>query len=219
MKVMGNNLLCSGYSRPFSSDGSPIHYDKRIPNYSLFRAIYIGILPAHTLLLNKRLLSYLPADSPLPYDMQLQIAAASMESIVYVKKLLVNQRRYRTDATNSSLVHCELTLNNICSKVKETIRYYREIKPFMQQRFYTVEAFLKQLPVKSKLLDEALLMAHLQTQNTWKSHWKLTLLCVKKRDYLFHVKDNNKIRAMLRAFYFPIFCSYYYRYMSKNFKR
>ncbi len=219
MRAIGDNLLCSGFSKPFSSDGSPIYYDNRTPNYSLFRAIYIGTLPGHTLLLNKRLLSYLPAYSPLLYDMQLQIAAASMKSIAYVKKLLVNQRRYITATTYSRPVNRELTLKNICSKVKETMRYYREIKPLMQQRFCTVEDFLKQLPVKSKLLDEALLMAHLQTQNTWKSYWKLTFLCVKKRDYLFHVKDSNRIRAMLRAFYFPVFCSYYYRYMSKNFKR
>lgn len=219
INAIGDKLLCTGFSKPFSSEGISVAFDSRRPNLNLIRMLYVGMIPGHTMLIHKNLISYLPEKSALTYDHQLQIAAASMESIEFVDKVLVNQRRHPNAVTLSKPTDHNFSIKNILNKIKETVCYYIEIKPKMQKRFEIIEEFLKQMPCQNIELNDALKMAHLQTKNSFISWVKLTTLCIKKHDKLFHTRDKNKLRSVIRAAYFPIYSSYYFRYMSEHFKR
>lgn len=217
---IGDKLLCAGMSKPFSAEGISVVFDSRRPNYSLIRMLYVGMLPGHTMLVHRSILDMIP-ESTLTYDLQIQMAAASMDSIEFVDDILVNQRRHTSAATLTKPVNRSFSFLNIFSMIKETLKLFIEIKPQMQQNFKTKETFLQQLrpPYRVKIVESAIQMAHLQTQRSVASYLKLTLLCLKLRDHLFHVKDTNRVRAVLRALYFPIFGCHYFRYMSKDFKR
>lgn len=57
--AIGDKLLCTCRSKPFSTDGSPVNYDSRTPNYELPRMLYSSI-PGHTMIINRRLLDMIP---------------------------------------------------------------------------------------------------------------------------------------------------------------
>lgn len=59
MNSIGKNLLCSGFSRPFSTDGSFAYFDHRKRNVNVVRMCFLG-LPGHTLLFRRELINMLP---------------------------------------------------------------------------------------------------------------------------------------------------------------
>ena len=59
MTTIGNKLLCSGLTRPFSTDGSFAYFDNRPRNVSIFRMMFLG-LPGHTMLFRRELLRMMP---------------------------------------------------------------------------------------------------------------------------------------------------------------
>ena len=88
MRCIGDKMLCSGHSRPFSTDGSFAYFDNRPRNVNIFRMMFLG-LPGHTLLCKRALINLLPPiESPVfkvtLYDAVLSIIAASYDSIVYM---------------------------------------------------------------------------------------------------------------------------------------
>lgn len=103
MKSIGKNLLCSGFSRPFSTDGSFAYFDHRKRNVNVVRMCFLG-LPGHTLLFRRELINMLP---PLEhsifkysmYDAALSIVAAAHKNIVFIDKILVNFRRHSAATT------------------------------------------------------------------------------------------------------------------------
>lgn len=219
VNAIGNKLLCTGISKPFSSEGIAISVDSRKLNYSIFRMIYVGMIPGHTMLIHRDILPLLDKTVNITYDHQIQLVAASKGSIAYVDKVIVNQRRHTAAVTLYKPVDRSMKIGNVVSKIQETFKLYRELKPHMQKRFEVIKRFLQNIPNPSEELKEVIRMAHLQTKKSFISWLELTILCIKKHEYLFHVKETNKLRAICRAAYYPIFCSYYFRYMSKNFKR
>ena len=89
MQAIGTHLLCSGQSKPFSSDGFPVIWDSRKPNYHILRLCYLGELAGHTMLVNRKILDYL-GEKPkykYMYDWQLQMIAAANNDIVYINKV------------------------------------------------------------------------------------------------------------------------------------
>jgi hypothetical protein len=90
----------------------------------------------------------------------------------------------------------------------------------MQQYFLCIGNFLQSLPNDDGCVkDDAQKMAFLHAQNGLIPYLKSTWLCVKLRKKIFYVEEKNPILALLRAIYFPISCSDYFRYRSKSYKR
>ena len=57
IQSIGDNLLSSGFSKPFISENHvKIHFDTRIPNCSILRMMYVGVMPGHTMLIHRELL-------------------------------------------------------------------------------------------------------------------------------------------------------------------
>ena len=98
MSCIGDKMLCSGHSRPFSNDGSFAYFDGRERNVNIFRMMFLG-LPGHTLLCKQELIHLLPPiEHPVfkvtLYDAVLSIIAASYDSVVFCNQVLVNFRRH-----------------------------------------------------------------------------------------------------------------------------
>ena len=47
MNSIGKNLLCSGFSRPFSTDGSFAYFDHRKRNVNVVRMCFLGLPGRH----------------------------------------------------------------------------------------------------------------------------------------------------------------------------
>ena len=60
--AIGDKLLCTCRSKPFSMDGTAVNYDPRTPNFELPRMLYTSIA-GHTMLINRRLLDMIPEQS------------------------------------------------------------------------------------------------------------------------------------------------------------
>ncbi|KAA6347431.1 putative glycosyltransferase EpsE [termite gut metagenome] len=224
IKAIGNNLLCSGFSKPFAEEGIPIHFDARIPNYNLLRVIYVNNLPGHTLLFSRDLLTKFPDDiseisSIRLYDVIIVMVAMAYNRVVFINKVLVHQRRYPEAASYYFPTNNQLTINNAVKKIFTTIAYYKELKPEMQRRFGITLRFLKQISPKTPIIEEAIKMAELQCSSSITSFLKLSFLCIKIKDKIFHAKETRRLLSFLRAIYFPVSCSEYYRYLSKKHNR
>jgi glycosyltransferase involved in cell wall biosynthesis len=222
IKAIGNNLLCSGFSKPFAEEGIPIHFDARIPNYNLLRVIYVNNLPGHTLLFSRELLMRLPNDlseisSIRLYDVIIVMVAMAYNSVVFINKILVHQRRYPGAVSYYVPTNNQLTISNIVKKIFTTISYYKELKPEMQRRFHIMSCFFKQLSPKTPIIKEAIRMTELQSSSSIISFFKLVFFCVKMKDKIFHAKEMRHLLSFLRAIYFPVSCSEYYRYLSKKY--
>jgi glycosyltransferase involved in cell wall biosynthesis len=224
IKAIGSNLLCSGFSKPFAEGGTPIHFDVRMPNYNLLRVIYVNNLPGHTLLFSRNLLIRLPNDlseisSIRLYDVIIVMVAMAYNSVVFINKVLVHQRRYPEAVSYYFPTNNQLTISNIAKRIFSTIAYYKELKPEMQRRFHIMLCFFNQLSPKTPIIEEAIRMTELQSSSSIISFFKLSFFCVKMRDKILHAKEPRRLLSVLRAIYFPVSCSEYYRYLSEKHNR
>ena len=147
LAAIGDNLLCTCRTKPFTTDGSPVSYDPRTPNYKLPRMLYTSIA-GHTMLIDRRLLDMVPDHhvvGKLYYDVILAMTASAMDSISLVDKVLVHQRRYpeaetytstdlhrRPSVSNgrytllwSTIARCSLTCSTTSSVAIACCRVYR----------------------------------------------------------------------------------------------
>lgn len=220
INAIDNKLLCAGRTTPFSDNGAPIRVDERIPNLSLLRMLYVGCLAGHTLLFSKDLLSKLPDISLIStircYDVILTMVAASYNSIVYIDKTLVNQCKHIDAATYNKPTDNRFTLKNMFRTIFKTFSHYRELKPEIQKRAIITHQFLSQIVSKEAILKDALCMLNAQAQHSVLWFIKLSIFCYKHQEQLFHTRTKKNLLNSLRALYFPIFCSTYFRHLSKK---
>lgn len=221
INAIGDQMMCSCFSQPFSEDGSPIWFDNRIPNYHLLRLLFVSPLPGHTLLFSRHLLTYLKGDLSLVspfryYDVILEMVAAANNSIIFIDKVLVHHRRFNSSASFYKPQDYRLTPKNIFRNIISTYKTYKKLKPEIAYRHGRMNDFLQTIGISNDTLGAALKMTELQSQTSFSSYLKLTAFCISKRRYLFHIyNDIGKGKAMLmaRAAYFPISCSTYYRFL------
>lgn len=213
VEALGDNWLVGGISRPFSTDGAPVSFDRRLPNIHLLRMLYVGMMPGHTQLFRRELLAKLPQCDFFMYDLQLQVVAAAAGKVAYVPRVVVNQRRHVTAATYSEPVDRRHSLSNIFSSVYDSLRVYRLLRPTVRNRFRHWTEFLQALPWQTAALDDALKMSHLQASSSLLDRCRLVLFCIRHRAHLFHVAERNPLLAVLRAAFFPVSCVSYYRYV------
>lgn len=222
LKYIGNKLLCSGHSKPFSADGLPVRFDERIPNYNLLRLVFVGSLPGHTLFLSKKLLSLLPDVSGITgvrcYDVILSMTAAAFNSIVYVDEVLVHHRRYMDAATYTRPTDNRMNIPNIWRHLSYTFRLHKELNPEIKRRLSVMREFLAQIDSGEPVLPDALRMIDLYVGASFFSNFKLSLFFVKHQDKVFYTATRS-IRSALRAVYFPVSCSEYYRHLSKDYRK
>lgn len=222
---IGEHLLCSGLTKPFSEDGSPIRFDTRIPNYHLLRIVYVGALAGHTFLFPRRLLDKLPDLSDMMsvrcYDAILSMVAAAFNDIVYINQVLVNQRRYLDAATYTAPINNKIRLRTIVKDIFYPLKLYRELRtlPAVKERFEHIARFLERIDSSEKELQNAIYMSKLQSSYSFMDMCRLSIFCVKNRDKLFYTVRNRGIVSFLRAVYFPISCYVYLRAYSKTYRK
>lgn len=218
IEALGDNWLVGGLSRPFSTDGTLVSFDSRIPNIHILRMTYVGMMPGHTQLFRREMLKKLPDCSFFMYDLQTQILAASAGKVAYVPRVLVNQRRHLAAATYTPPVNRKHSLANIFHSSVESLRIYHELRPVIRNRFAQWKIFFNALPWENADLAAAKKMADLQTSRSFWGWCGLTIFCIRHREHLFHVAEKNALLAILRAAFFPISCATYYRYVLKDAK-
>jgi glycosyltransferase involved in cell wall biosynthesis len=217
-----NNWLCGCFSKPFSETGA-WSFDNRIPNCSIERLIHISsALPGHTQMFKREILPLVLRfrDMPILYDHLISIIAASYQKIIFIDKPLVNHRMYHASATFTVPImnptgKGNRNLPNIMRSFFRTFRIYIEIRPQIRQWFMMINQILQSLPAENAEIKDALKVVKYQSQRGIISYIKLTFMYLKLRKKIFHVEEKNTILSILRAGYFPISCSDYFRYMAK----
>ena len=218
MQAIGSHLLCSGQSKPFSSDGFPVIWDSRKPNYHILRLCYLGELAGHTMLINRKILDYL-GEKPkykYMYDWQLQMIAAANNDIVYINKVLVNFRRHADASTATKPTSSKFGLKKELSTMLMLIVHRRALKRHIIERFSAIEEMLSALPFNTADKMTAIEMAHYQQKKGLFNMIKFAFFCVKHRNHLFHTEEKRHLVAIARALYYPVYCGYYYRGILKD---
>lgn len=140
VEAIGDAWLCAGMTRPFSdTNGVKTFFDERVANRCLERTIYCSMIAGHTMLFKRALLDKIPdwaywSDYFL-YDHFLQIVVESYEKLVYLDRVLVNQRRHLQAVTYSEPMNYAKTPMNcwiICAvrlRIIDILRYVREWMP------------------------------------------------------------------------------------------
>lgn len=224
MNAIGKAWLSSGFSKPFTSGkGIKIHFDSRMPNCTLERMVYVGMTPGHTLLIKKELLEHIPdLDRWIDlytYDKHLQIVAACYDKVQFCNKVLVHNRRHISAATYGPAENYQRTISNAWHSIFRTYALYKEVRPFMREYFSNTYNFLEAIPNQSVRKEKVMKMVYFQSQQSLWAYLRLTIICIQLRDEIFHTKEKNPIVAVLRAIYFPISCSDYFRYKSSKYKK
>jgi glycosyltransferase involved in cell wall biosynthesis len=223
---IGDNWLCSGFSKPFS-ETERLDFDSRVPNYKIERLIHIAsCLPGHTMLIKRDIIPLILRFRTFPfiYDHIISLVIGSYDKITFVNKVLVNYRVHQTSATYTVPVMSRSgkgnrRLPNIIRSVFRTFSLYIEIKGKMSDWFKMVLQILQSLPVENSMNMDAQKIALYQSQKGMINCLKLICIYIKMRKKIFHVEEKNVVLSILRAIYFPVSCSDYFRYMSRHYNR
>lgn len=213
--AIGDNLLCTCRSKPFSDDGSPVNYDSRTPNYSLPRMLYTSIA-GHTMLLNRRLLDLIPDQASvggLYYDVYLALAAAANDSIVLVNEVLVHQRRYDGAATYSTAdKHRTPSAMNGLYTLCWSLKHYREVRPYLHEYFQRRYRLLKGIKAQGETYEDVTAMAALEGRQGALNMLHLCLYHIKYRHRLFYTEGQGLVNYM-RSVLYCIMQVYFYRHL------
>ncbi len=215
---IGNALLSSGITKPFSNDKISIHFDKRTPNIHLERIIYLSMMAGHTLMFKKELINKIPNinywSQFFLYDHLIQIVAATYESISYCPEILVKQRRHADSSTLTIPFNYEYSLPNIIRSIFRTYKTYKDIRPFVKKYFFNMYSLLLEIQSPTISRTNAMKLSLYNSRSSFISYIRLTLLCIQHRDRIFHSNEKNRL-SFLKAIYFPISSSDYLQYLSK----
>jgi glycosyltransferase involved in cell wall biosynthesis len=226
IKSIGDKWLCGGLSRPFNEHGY-LPFDNRMPNIQIERLIHIAsALPGNTMLIKRDILSLILQYRHVwyVYDHTISLIAGSYNQIAYINKILVNHREHASSATFTVPVmdrsgKKNKSIANILKSIARTFRLYFEIKLKKREWFSEAYNLLNSLPEKNSMKSDAQKIAYYQSQSGIINYVKLTCMYVKVRTKLFHVVEKDNLFTLLRALYYPISCSDYFRYMSKRYAK
>lgn len=158
--MSGGKMMCVCRSEPFSESGVPVRYDSRRPNCNLIRLFYASMM-GHCQMLRRELLDFIPTEAEQPdiyrrtcYDVMTATAAAALDSIVLIDRVLVRQRRYEAAATYVEFDrHRVRHADNAAYMVAYGIRNWRRVKPWMNAHFQARREFLEWVWRKSMERD------------------------------------------------------------------
>ena len=213
-EAIGDKLLCSGFSVPFSSDGFPVQVDMRRPCLHALRNCYLSEMAGHTMLLRRELLDMLKeygASITLYYDWQLACAATAAESVAFVEKKLVNFRRHNDAATATLPVGSGLLSKGAWDYIKTSVVHHRFLQGELRKRFAIVKPFLERLPFDTQSRSAALQMSELHLHKGFPWFVRRIVFFVKHSHHIFHTEERRPVVRLLRAMFFVFSCGYYYR--------
>lgn len=217
---IGNKLLCSGRSTPFTEGEAIVRIDTRTPNYNLLRQVFTGTMPGHTLFFPKLLLQKIPDISNITpircYDSILIMVAGAYDSITYINKNLVNFRRHVTAATYSAPINNQKSITNIWRYIVQAWKYNKLLKPEIRRRLQLTLTFLEEIPSQELILKDTIKMINLYLSDSFLDFIRLEWFCLKHYKYFFYTMNINKYIGQIRALYFPISLSDYYRHLLKQ---
>lgn len=221
LEAIGDSLVCTGFSQPFSTTGTAFRIDERKPNDSLMRLVYVNCISGHTIMCPKRILDIIPTAVKSSYinsyDLILAMAAAAHESVVWLPQPPIVMHRMHTESyTYAKPTNNNKTATNILSSAIRTLRLYRELRPMMRERMQVHLDYLSQIDTDTTALTNAKKMLRLQAGSGIRNFLRLQWFCMKHCDELFHHKERKTILNRLRGLYFPISCCDYIRYLSRN---
>lgn len=215
--AIGDALLCSCRTKPFSDDGSPTGYDERVPNYKFPRLLFASVL-GHSMLFRRELLRLIPDVSltyyDTVYDVILGSTAAACGSIVICNEILVHQRRYAAATTISEYDFDKRRTPSVSNGLYIlfwSLRNFRSLQPYIFKRFQTQLKMLKNIksPVQAEFFD-SLYICNLEGRPGLDNLFKMAKLFVKHRHHLFYAEDNGLVN-FARAILYPIMQVYDYR--------
>ncbi len=223
MQSIGDNMLCTGFSIPFTTSGAEIRVDRRLPNCSLLRQLYVGTVPGHTIVMTRKLLEMymelVPVSDHRMYDAVLGIIAASHNKLIFVDNLLVNQRRHTDAATYTAPTDNRMTIGNVLRNITHSLKYYIELRPVVREQMRLNVRMLRGMRSNEQICADAIEMCELQSSSGILAFLRLQWFCLKHCNLLFHARaDKKTVLQRLRALFFPISCSEYYRHLSKHSK-
>lgn len=214
MDCIGNKLLCSCHSRPFTDDGSFTYYDARIPNYHLQRLIFNG-LPGHTMLFQRKLFfEIMPKDNEIYhvsfYDVAFELAAGAFDSIAYVDEVLVDFRRHKDATTYTVRNHSRSSLGNAVYMLSWCMLNWRRVRPVARKLWHARLSFLKAIKADTKSYHDTVRMLELELKDGLIPMLQLQRLFLKDYKILFHTVGGGTLKK-IRAFLFPLLQYFYYR--------
>lgn len=213
LAAIGDKLLCTCRSKPFSTDGSPVNYDPRVPNYHLPRMLYSSIA-GHTMLINRRLLDMIPDQATvgkLYYDVYLALTASSFDSIVLVNEVLVHQRRYEGAATFTRAdKHSQPSVGNAFYTLWWSLRHYREMRPYLHEYFQRRYRLLRGIKAHGETYEDVTAMAALEGRAGQMNLLHLCLYHIKYRHQLFYTEGRGVVNFLRSALY-CVMQVYFYR--------
>ena len=219
VQTIGDAWLSAGITKPFIEEAditAKAYFDSRIPNICLERMIYSAMIAGHTMMLKREFLEklFLLEDwmEYYMYDHFIQIVAGAYEKISYVHKVLVNQRKHIESATYTAPLNYERSIRNIYNSVCRTYRQYQTIRPKMEKYFEHTYELLRSIPVENSSLRNGMRLALYQKDLSYRNFICLVLQCVRLRNKIFYSTEKNIFFSVLRAIYFPVSCSDYFRY-------
>ena len=212
VRAIGDKLLCSGHSKPFSEDGSGVFYDPRRPNVNLLRLINSSEIPGHTILMRREVLDMLPYNEYGCYDIRLSTFAAVHDSIVYLDDILVHQRRYATAATYTTVKYSTPSVSNGWRMLWYCIKNYHKIKEKAVCQYVAWEKFLANAGADTYLCREGIRMLQLQQSFKVVDFFRLQLFCLRHRKEICHTPGKFPV-DIIRALLFPVTFVYYRRYL------
>ena len=218
MKAIGNHLLCACRSKPFSSDGTPVAYDPRTPNYHLIRLLYCSI-PGHSMVFRRQLIELLPdtsQDYHTYYDVYLSLTAASNDRVVLVDEWLVSQRRHEGAHTYTKPDNRRTpSAGNALFILKWSLRNFRRVQPYMYEYFQRRLRLMQGIKADSPLYEEALSIVRLEGRSGWVNLLRLCRLHVRHRHHLFYTEGRGLLN-FIRAALYCIMQAYNYQYLMEQ---
>lgn len=240
--AIGQNMMCVCRSVPFTETGAEVRYDSRRPNCNLIRLFYASMM-GHCQVLRRELLDVIPTEEECPeiyrrtcYDVMTATAAAALDSIVLIDRVLVRQRRYAEAATYVGVdTHRVRSADNAAYMVWYGVRNYSRMKPRMNAHFAARRDFLLWVERKSKaafsaadnasqhcamplpttdnaIFSDGLRLLGYETRRGIRAFFGLQRMYVRYRHRIFYTHETDPV-ALLRALLHPFMQIYNYRYL------
>ena len=236
--AIGSRMMCVCRSEPFSDSGAEIRFDRRRPNCNLIRLFYASMM-GHCQMLRRQLLDVIPTEQELPeiyrrtcYDVMTATAAAALDSIVLIDRLLVKQRRYEQAATYVRVDrHRVRRADNALYMIWYGVCNYRRVKPWMNAHFAARRDFLEWVWRKSmtahceapgcmptadnRIFADGIRLLHNECRRGLTALLGIERYYIKYRHTLFYTREKDPV-ALLRAMVHPFMQIYNYRYLAER---
>ncbi len=223
---IGDNLCCFHFTGQFTATPDYQLKDPRIINVNLERMLFYGMVPGHTMLIRKELLTILlqrvPAEtlhhlaSSFYYDSILSIIAMAYGKIKYLPIALDFHRVHSGSCTSTNRRDLsKRTVKNAFLLVLRNLKPSRRriIKPLIIRRMQCEKALLDCLSdAKPLYTRQAYQFINAYTKTASLRHpflWligecQFVCLLVQSRNALFYTTEKNQAVATLRALTYPI---------------